>query len=74
MNVEIKKDLSDKVENSASNPVTRKAVNERTHELAKLAKRTYPDITQGDYEKAKREITGETDIDKQNTALDATKQ
>jgi hypothetical protein len=57
--------------NLVCNPVTREAVNERTHQLAKLAGRKHPDITQADYEQAKEEITGESDKDKQNEALDA---
>ena len=56
---------------TSSKPVSRKSVNERTHELARLTKRIDPDITQADYEQAKREITGETDIGRQNAVLDA---
>lgn len=66
--------MPSKVNNTASNPVTRKSVNERTHELALLAGRIHPKVTQVDYERAKREITGESDRNKQNAALDSTVQ
>ena len=51
--------------------MSRAAVNTRTHEIAALAGRTSPQVSQADYEQAKREITGEADIDRQNTLLDA---
>ena len=71
MIAEIYNNLPSKVDNTASIPVTRKAVNERAHELAWQAGRRDPKVTQIDYERAKREITGETDLDRQNAALDA---
>lgn len=52
------------------NRPTRASVNIRTHELALLAGRIAPYVTQRDYEQAKREITGETDRDLQNELLD----
>lgn len=52
------------------NRPTRASVNIRTHELALLAGRVPPYVTQGDYEQAKREITGETDRVLQNELLD----
>lgn len=52
----------------------REAVNVRTHELALLAGRIPPRVTQVDYERAKREITGESDRNKQNAALDVPSQ
>ncbi len=51
--------------------VTRDAVHTRTQELAALAGRVHPRVTQADYEQAKQEITGETEVDLQNAALDA---
>jgi hypothetical protein len=39
--------------------------------LAALAGRVHPQVSQADYEQAKREITGETEVDRQNTALEA---
>jgi hypothetical protein len=51
--------------------VSRAAVHVRTQELAVLAGRVPPQVLQADYEQAKREITGETQIDRQNAALDA---
>jgi hypothetical protein len=52
-------------------PVTRDLVQARTRELAVIAGRTPQQVTQADYERAKRELTGETDIDRQDAALDA---
>lgn len=42
----------------------------RTHELAELAGRPPPFVTQRDYERAKEDVTGETDRDRQNAVLD----
>lgn len=65
--------------NSESNlsrgPVTqttqslRQQINRRTHELAVLAHRPPPFVVQADYEQAKRELTGETDRERQNEAI-----
>ncbi len=51
-------------------PVTRQMVYTRTLELASLAGRTSRQIKQMDYERAKRELTGESDFDKQQAVLD----
>ena len=50
----------------------REQVIRRTNELAKQAGRSSFEITQEDYNRAKSEITGETDPDRQNAILDAT--
>jgi hypothetical protein len=50
--------------------VTRAMVHQRTHELAMLAGRVPPDVAQADYEQAKRDITGETDQERQDAMLD----
>ena len=50
--------------------VTRAMVNFRAHELAELANRGASNVRQIDYEQAKRDVTGETELDKQNAALD----
>lgn len=55
---------------TGNRPVTRTEVNIRTHELAALAGRVPPYVTQKDYEQAKRDVTGETDRDRQNAMLD----
>ena len=52
-------------------PVTRERVDARTHELALLAGRAPPHVTQSDYEQAKREVTGVSDTDRQEALLDA---
>ena len=52
-------------------PVSRERVHARTQQLALLAGRLPPQVSQTDYEQAKREITGETEPDRQNAALDA---
>jgi len=52
-------------------PVTRWMVRDRARELAVIAGRSPPHVTQGDYEDAKRELTGETEMDRQDAILDA---
>ncbi|MCH6255710.1 hypothetical protein MLD52_04080 [Puniceicoccaceae bacterium K14] len=42
----------------------------RTQQLAAIANRGESKITQRDYEQAKRELTGEVDLDRQNAKLD----
>jgi hypothetical protein len=51
-------------------PITREMVYTRTIELATLAGRNPLQINQMDYERAKRELTGESDFDKQQAVLD----
>ena len=51
-------------------PATRALVGARAHELAELAGRVPPYVTQADYQQAKRELTGETDPDRQDAILD----
>ena len=51
-------------------PVTRAMVDERTRELARRAGRIPPYVAQEDYERAKRELTGESDGDRQTAILD----
>jgi len=51
-------------------PVTREMVYARTIELASLAGRASHEIKQFDYEQAKRDLTGESDFDKQQAAFD----
>lgn len=51
-------------------PVTREMVYSRTVELASSAGRGSHEIKQWDYERAKRELTGESDFDKQQAILD----
>jgi hypothetical protein len=52
-------------------PVTREMVHARTRELALIAGRAPPHVTQADYEQAKRELTGESDIDRQEAMLES---
>ena len=52
-------------------PVTREMVQARTRELALIAGRAPPHVTQADYEQAKRELTGESDMDRQDTMLES---
>jgi hypothetical protein len=51
--------------------VTREMVHARALELALLAGYASPHVRQTDYEQAKRELTGESDIDRQNALLDS---
>ena len=52
-------------------PVTREMVHARTRELALIAGRAPPHVTQADYEQAKRELTGEADMDRQEAMLES---
>ncbi|MBI5691021.1 MAG: hypothetical protein HZC55_13115 [Verrucomicrobia bacterium] len=56
-------------------PVTREVILTRTRELALRAGRVPPQVDQVDYEEAKRELTDETELDRQcsvqNTATSA---
>lgn len=52
-------------------PVTREMVHARARELALIAGRRPPQVQQANYEQAKRELTGESDIDRQAAILDA---
>lgn len=49
--------------------VTREMVQARTRELAVLAGRPALAITQADYERARRELTGETEMSRQEAVL-----
>lgn len=51
-------------------PVTRERVHARTRELAVTAGRSPLQITQADYEQARREITGESDMARQEARLE----
>ncbi len=50
---------------------TRDMVRSRTLQLASIAGRGAHQIKQSDYEQAKRELTGESDFDRQQAMLDA---
>jgi hypothetical protein len=52
-------------------PVTREMVYKRARELAIIAGRAPLQVSQVDYEQAKRELTGESDLDRQETILDS---
>jgi hypothetical protein len=52
-------------------PVTREMVRLRSRELALIAGRTPPQVSQIDYEQAKRELTGESDLDRQDAMLES---
>jgi len=59
-------------ENSAGiGTVTRAMVNARAKELALMAGHPPGHVTQAEYERAKRELTGESDIDKQDAILES---
>lgn len=49
--------------------VTREKVRTRSRELARTAGRAPSEVTQGDYETARRELTGESDFDVQEAIL-----
>jgi hypothetical protein len=52
-------------------PVTREMVRARARNLALIAGRVPPHVDQTDYEQAKRELTGESDMDRQEEILEA---
>jgi hypothetical protein len=51
--------------------VTRDMVHQRARELAMISGRAPHDVSQADYEQAKRELTGESDMDRQEEILEA---
>jgi hypothetical protein len=51
--------------------VTRDMVHARTRELAVISGRAAHEASQADYEQAKRELTGESDIDRQDEVLES---
>jgi len=59
-------------ENSTrTGPVTREMVGARARELALIAGHPPPHVSQTDYERAKRELTGESEIDRQEAVLES---
>ncbi len=52
-------------------PVSRETVRARARALALIAGHTPPHVSQADYEQAKRELTGESDWDRQEAALES---
>lgn len=52
-------------------PVTRAMVHARARELALIAGHSPPYVSQAEYEQAKRELTGEADIDRQEAILES---
>jgi len=60
-----------KITSTDSAPSTREDVHVRARELALIDGRTPPNVSQADYEQAKRELTGESELDRQEAVLDA---
>jgi hypothetical protein len=59
-------------ENSAGlGSVSRKTVRERAIELAVINGRSAQDVSKSDWEQAKRELTGESDLDPKEAVLEA---
>lgn len=54
-----------------NDPVTRDMVHARTRELAVIAGREPSQVTKADYDKAKLELTGEADLERQDAVLEA---
>jgi hypothetical protein len=52
-------------------PVTRAMLDTRAKELALIAGRTAARVTQAEYERARRELTGESDVDRQDALIEA---
>jgi|GEM_PF-1787650 len=51
--------------------VTRVMAQDRSRQLTVMSGRASPQINQADYERTKREVTGETDLDLQDALIDA---
>jgi hypothetical protein len=51
--------------------VSRAMVHQRARELSVIAGRVPPQVSQADYEQAKRELTGETELDLQEARLES---
>jgi len=58
--------------NNSASPVTRQMVYDRTRELALHAGRAPEEATHADHAQAKRELTGESDWDRQEARIDST--
>ena len=56
---------------AGSGTVTPEMVHTRARELVLLAGYAPPHVRQADYEQAKRELTGESDVDRQDAVLEA---
>ena len=52
-------------------PPIREMLRARTRELALRAGRTAAQVSQVDYEQAKRDLTGESEMDRQDVVLDS---
>lgn len=52
-------------------PITRVQLHNRAHELAVIAGRVPPQVSQADYEEAKRELTAKPDGNQSEIALDS---
>lgn len=52
-------------------PVTDEQLLDRARQLAAIAGRAPSQVSQADHEQAKRELTGESDLDRQEAVLDA---
>jgi len=52
-------------------PVEREMVQARARELALIGGRAAAEVSKTDYDQAKRELTGESDLDRQDAILDA---
>ena len=61
--------LSDNIANTER--VTREDVHARARELALIDGLMPPEVSQADYEQAKRELTGQSELDRQEAVLDS---
>ena len=62
--------MNQELRRNTTRAVTREMVHARTVELAVLAGRDSLQIHQRDYERAKHELTGESDFDRQQAVLE----
>jgi hypothetical protein len=71
MKIDPRKEDAIMINTAGIGPVTRKMVKDRAVELALINGRSAQDVSKSDWEQAKRELTGEPDIDPKEAALEA---
>jgi hypothetical protein len=69
MNIDPEKETAIMINTAGTGTVTRKMVHERATELALINGRSAHDVSAADWAQAKRELTGEPDMDPQETLL-----
>jgi hypothetical protein len=71
MKIDPEKEAALIIDSAGIGTVTRKMVRERAVELAVVNGRSEQDVSKSDWEQAKRELTGEPDMDPKEAALES---